>query len=138
MSADALLLGNEQPDWPPRRSPVTDHAADVTLVEVLADLRSQGFSGELRIDADGALCCRTCGMCQPASQIDAAGFRRVEGASDPGDMALVLAVVCPACGARGAIVLRYGPEAEPAEAALLSALTIPSGAVVPPTDQEQP
>jgi hypothetical protein len=135
MSADSLLLGDEPPEWPQRRGAVTDHAADVTLVEVLADLRSQGYSGGHQIDADGAICCSICGLCQPANQVEADGFRRLEGASDPGDMALVLAVSCPACGDRAAIVLRYGPEAEPAEAALLTALTLPSEAVVPPRDQ---
>jgi hypothetical protein len=123
--------------WPAglKGARVTDHAADVTLIEVLADLRSEGFSGECRISDDGAICCCTCGACQPASQVRPDGFRRLEGASDPGDMALVLALTCPACAERAAMVLRYGPEVEAAEAAVLVALKDPPEAVVPPRDQ---
>jgi hypothetical protein len=50
-------------------------------------------------------------------------------------MALVLAVACRRCDERGAIVLRYGPEAGPADAELLASLTLPVGVVVPPRDR---
>ena len=97
-------------------------AADVTVVEVLHDLRDSGFTGEFYVGDDGALCCRACGFCQAAEQASADGVRRVEGASDPGDMAAVLAVTCPRCGQRGAAVVRYGPEASADEAALLTGI----------------
>ena len=54
--------------------------------------------------------------------------RRVEGASDPADLALVTTVECPHCGARGALILRYGPEASEDEADLLTALERDAGA----------
>lgn len=50
---------------------------------------------------------------------------RVEGASDPDDMAAVVAVTCPRCSAKGALVLKYGPEASGADADVLLALPDP-------------
>jgi hypothetical protein len=49
-------------------------------------------------------------------------LRRIEGASDPGDMAAVLALTCNVCGAKGTLVVRYGPEAEPQDDAVLLAI----------------
>ncbi len=39
---------------------------------------------------------------------------RFEGASDPGDSAIVIGVFCPECDARGTVVSAYGYEADPA------------------------
>ena len=47
--------------------------------------------------------------------------RRLEGASDPGEMANILAVTCPACGSRGVAVCRFGPEASEWDALLMQA-----------------
>jgi hypothetical protein len=47
---------------------------------------------------------------------------RVEGASDPDDMAAVVAVTCPRCSARATLVVKYGPEASAADADVLLAL----------------
>jgi hypothetical protein len=49
-------------------------------------------------------------------------LRRIEGASDPADMAAVLGLECPACGARGAAIVRYGPEAGPGDEIVLTHL----------------
>lgn len=56
---------------------------------------------------------------------------RVEGASDPDDMAAVVAVVCPRCSAKDALVLGYGPAASGADADVLLALPDPP----PPPDE---
>jgi len=49
-------------------------------------------------------------------------LRRLEGASDPDDMIVVAAVSCPKCGAKGTLVLKYGPEATPEESEVLRSL----------------
>lgn len=94
-------------------------AHDVTLVEVLAELAESGYTGDVVVHDDGEVCCRTCGTCQPPATVQLDGVRRLEGASDPADMATVLAVTCRNCGAQAAAVVRYGPEASAGEATLL-------------------
>lgn len=110
------------------------YAADETLVEVLADMRSRGFDGDFSVDDDGALSCRTCGLSRPPDQALVSGLRRIEGASDPGDMAAVVAATCPACGQRGTAVLRFGPEVADGELAFLAALPCRPGVHVPPAE----
>lgn len=94
-------------------------AHDVTLVEVLAELAQSGYTGDVVVHDDGQVCCRACNACQTPSSLHLDGLRRLEGASDPADLATVLAVTCPNCGARAAAVVRYGPEASAGEATLL-------------------
>jgi hypothetical protein len=55
--------------------------------------------------------CVQCGVEHAATEIELHELRRLEGASDPADMVVVGALVCPGCGAKGTIVLHYGPEA---------------------------
>jgi hypothetical protein len=93
-----------------------------TLVEVLDDLRDLGFVEDVQVNPEGALCCRACGCCIEARDARLLELRRVEGASDPGDMAAVLGLECTGCGRRGAAVVRYGPEAGPGDAAVLQHL----------------
>jgi hypothetical protein len=93
-----------------------------TLVEVLDGLRQEGYTGTFVTGDDGDVLCRACGTRVPAEAVQLDGIRRVEGASDPGDMAAVLAIHCDSCGTKGSVVARYGPEAGPADAALLLAI----------------
>jgi hypothetical protein len=66
--------------------------------------------------------CETCGETIPAEEIASDSLHRVEGASDPDDMAVVVAFTCPRCGTRDALVLTYGSEASGADADVLAAL----------------
>jgi hypothetical protein len=100
---------------------VTEHTAHLTLVEVLDDFQRRGFTEDFLLDDNGSLCCRGCGCCRPPEAVDLDGLVRVEGASDPADMAAVLALTCPACGRHGTAVVRFGPEAGPGDAAFLVA-----------------
>lgn len=54
---------------------------------------------------------------------------RVEGASDPGDMAAVVALTCPRCSRGSVLVLTYGPEASAADGDVLLALPDPPSPV---------
>ena len=92
---------------------------DSTLVEVLAALAEEGFTEDVQVTEDGQLCCRRCGHCVAAEDMELLVLRRVEGASDPGDMAAVLGLQCPGCGMKGAAVVRYGPEAGPGDVIVL-------------------
>ena len=51
-------------------------------------------------------------------------LRRLEGASDPDDMLAIAALVCSQCGARGTVVLHYGPQSDPRDDAILQGLDV--------------
>jgi hypothetical protein len=73
----------------------------------------------------GRVLCLSCHTDSPAGAMAVERLCRTEGASDPDDMLAVAAVVCPACAAKGTLVLSYGPEADEDQAAVLVALSIP-------------
>lgn len=89
-----------------------------TLTEVLAGYAAAGFDGSFTVDDDGVRCL-TCHTTTSASDVGIQSLHRLEGTSDPADMAAVLALTCPGCGQQATIVARFGPEASPAEAELL-------------------
>ena len=98
------------------------YPADVSLAEVLSGFERAGFDGHFDIDDDSGTClCASCGQAAAPEEIEALEARRLEGASDPAEMAIVLGLGCPHCGRRGTVVCRYGPEASAGEAALVRA-----------------
>lgn len=100
-------------------------AGDATLTEVIAGLEEQGYTGSFVVSHEGSVRCRSCGSVIGPTSLSVDGLRRIEGASDPSDMAAVLAVRCPHCDSRGCIVARYGPEAGPGDEAVLRAAEDP-------------
>jgi hypothetical protein len=91
-------------------------AGDTTLREVLAGLAADGWSDQLWVveapdDEPTEVACGSCHCRVAPAEVVVDSVRRLEGASDPDDMLAVLAATCPCCGAKGALVLRYGPEA---------------------------
>jgi hypothetical protein len=92
------------------------------LLEILDDLKGEGYAGELSAREGGSVRCGACGREFAAGEAEPAALRRTEGASDPGDMAAVAALICPLCGTKGALVLRFGPEAGIADTDVLTAL----------------
>lgn len=89
------------------------------MTQVLEEYRADGFDSEFEVTDAGSLRCLACDTTTKASDVVVRSSRRLEGASDPADMATVVAIACPACARQGTIVVRYGPEASEAEAALL-------------------
>jgi hypothetical protein len=99
-----------------------------TLISVLRALESAGYQGQFKVLEFGAVQCLTCRAEYPAEQAVVASIRRLEGASDPADMLAVAALTCPKCGARGSLVLSYGPDASLEESQVLVSLRdAPSG-----------
>jgi hypothetical protein len=93
---------------------------NTTLSGVLADFREAGFAADFRpADTVGLVRCPECGAENPPEQLGDLTERRLEGASDPADMMLVVAGHCPQCGAGGAIALGYGPDASEADSAIV-------------------
>lgn len=85
-----------------------------TVTEAVQLLHADGYSGEIEI-IRGAVCCSSCATAHPFDRLVADRVFRFEGASDPGDEAIVIGVTCPACGAKGVLVSAYGPDADPEE-----------------------
>ena len=95
-----------------------------TLISVLADASAAGYTATFVPESGAAITCRTCDTRTPASALEVASYRRLEGASDAADMMLVALTHCPACGARGPITVGYGPNAHEYDADLLGALDL--------------
>ena len=92
------------------------------LVEIVSAFEAEGFDGDLVPTEDAQIVCKSCGTKQRPARYLHRGQRRTEGASDPADMALVVALECPACGAKGVLALKYGPDSTSQEAELLRQL----------------
>ncbi len=92
------------------------------LSEILAELEQAGFRSQLAARPDGQVVRFTCRQVSDAAAVEIAALRRTEGVSDPADMLAVAALTCPNCGAKGTIVLGYGPEADDADAEVLARL----------------
>jgi hypothetical protein len=92
------------------------------LGEALARFEAEGFTGQFAAREGATVTCYTCHETVPANEVELVGLIRSEGASDPDDMVAVAAVVCPRCGAKGTLVLKFGPIATPEEEDVLAAL----------------
>ncbi len=90
---------------------------------VVARLGEEGWDVQLLPGPDpGTLRCGRCREVRALGDWTVDDERRLEGASDPDDMVLVVAATCPACSAHGTIVLAYGPEASDVDSDLVAAL----------------
>lgn len=95
--------------------------SEFTLSEVLARLVGEGYVADFRLD-DGVRCPNDCGG---RATIDSTW--RFEGASDPDDESIVLALRCPVCGTRGVLTTAYGSILSGPEALALAALKPTAG-----------
>ena len=94
---------------------------NTTLVSVLTALEEEGFGSQLIPGPDATIRCGACGESSPATEFEVEAVRRLEGASDPDDMMIVIGARCPRCGAAGTLVLGYGPNASEDDAAISAA-----------------
>jgi anti-sigma regulatory factor (Ser/Thr protein kinase) len=93
-----------------------------TITESLAELEREGYNAQFGAREAGQVLCFTCRRESHATEVALRHLFRTEGASDPDDMTAVAALSCPRCGARGTIVLTYGPEAPSDDAEVLRLL----------------
>jgi hypothetical protein len=93
-----------------------------TIVEILAEFAEQGFVENFGVTRDGQIRCGACHAVEDPTGMHLHSLRRLEGASDPADMAAILALSCPHCGARGTAVVMYGPGATEEDLAVLAAV----------------
>jgi hypothetical protein len=94
-----------------------------TASGVLRSFAEAGIAEQFRPGDDpGTLRCSACETTSEAAWFDVIEERRLEGTSDPDDMVLIVAASCPACGAKGAVVLGYGPESSAEDADVVASL----------------
>lgn len=109
-------------------------ATEDTVVATLERLRSEGFVADFVLEPEDippGLWCRACGRRHLPTRTTVVEVHRFEGPTSPEDEALLLALICPRCGAKGTTVTAYGPAASGNEAALLRALAARATASLP-------
>jgi hypothetical protein len=95
---------------------------NTTLLEILDELAAEGYTGTMWVTGDGKLRCEGCGAELDPDVVRVRELRRLEGASDPDDMVVVVALDCPVCSMKGTLVLHFGPESSAEEMDVLSVL----------------
>jgi hypothetical protein len=93
-----------------------------TILDVVGAFERAGFTRQFAIREDGEIECLTCKHRFDAANAAVDEFRRLEGASDPDDMLAVVAITCPGCGARGTLIVNYGPVASEDDSLVLARL----------------
>ena len=93
-----------------------------TMVDVLKAYAQGGFGSSFVVSDDSHVECVECGVVSLPASVSMSSLRRLEGASDPDDMVAVVAVSCPACHARGTVVLGFGPMATAQDSDVLRSL----------------
>jgi len=81
-----------------------------TLLDATARLRAIGFDLDFIATPTGGLRCRVCGIDHAPEDMTVEEIVRYEGASDPDDQSILLAL-CGGCG-RGLYSAGYGPGAD--------------------------
>ena len=95
---------------------------DDALLDVTDQMAAAGGDGQFQTLEGAQIRCLTCRERFGADTQHADDVARLEGASDPADMAMLVPVVEQFGHTTGTLVVRYGPEASAEEAELLVAL----------------
>jgi hypothetical protein len=93
-----------------------------TVTEAIDELAVDGYTANFSV-RPGVMRCPSCHQAHEPSEVLVDRIYRFEGASDPGDEAIVVGLRCPTCGARGVLVSGYGPTTDPDDIDVLLALT---------------
>lgn len=100
----------------------TPLAAVVGAVDDALAQDGGGSDGQFRSEGGARIRCLTCRGELDAASVVADDVTRLEGASDPADMTMVVPVRCPHCATSGCLVLGYGPDATPEDSDVVRAL----------------
>lgn len=90
---------------------VLNHHYD-TLSAAAEGLKSRGYSHEFSVDeAFRLIDAHDPALTYGAHEVQVDEFQRFEGPSDPGDMAVIYALVCPN-GLKGILIDAFGPNSD--------------------------
>jgi hypothetical protein len=123
----AIPVPTDPNDDDGHRGGATPSTEGTGVAGVLDRAVAAGFVAVFEPEPAAALRCGACGAVTDASAFERHWQNRLEGASDPDDMAQVSGLVCPACGARGTFVSLFGPGAGTDAAEVMVALPKPLG-----------
>jgi hypothetical protein len=104
-----------------------------TLIEVVAAAKARGIGAEFAV-AGANINCGACGHESAPDAVSRDWVHRLEGTSDPDELLTVSALTCPACGAKGLLILPYGPAADESEADVARRLPEPVNADMAPLE----
>jgi hypothetical protein len=110
-----------------RHAATTAPAEATGVAGVLGRAAAAGYVAVFDAEPGAALRCGTCDAVSAANTFERRWQNRLEGASDPDDMAQVSGLVCPGCGELGTFVSLFGPGAETDAADVMIALPMPLG-----------
>lgn len=99
---------------------ISDIGSEMSLVDVLKSLAEEGYTHNISTSPG---CCLKIGEdIYPFDETQVDKVFRFEGASDPGDQSIALAVTLE--GRKGALVLGFGPTASPDDGEVLNRLAL--------------
>jgi hypothetical protein len=90
--------------------------SELTLSELVSRYEAQGYVMSFSVEPGGKVRCGACRTVSDAEEVHVDALSRVEGPSDPADMAMVAIVRCPWCTVAGTLVVGYGATASPDDA----------------------
>lgn len=139
-TATSVPVGALPPEGHPDAAtgPTESPSDNTTLSSVVDSFAKEGFDGDFWTEPEGRVRCDACDAVHPAGALYVYAQRRLEGASDPADMAVVVAAACPACSAKATLVLTYGPMADAVDTDVLAALAPRAPAATDPTAPAPP
>jgi hypothetical protein len=96
-----------------------------TIIEILQSLEARGYTASFRIEDDTIPPGLYCGHCHRhvlPRRVTVDETWRFEGATDPGDEAILFAFSCPRCQTPATLLCAYGPGTGPAEGEVIAQL----------------
>ena len=86
-----------------------------SLLEVVEAAKQRGLRAEFTVTENSMVHCNACGNDLAPESLSRDWMHRLEGTSDPDELLSVSALTCPTCGAKGLLVLPFGPAADASE-----------------------
>jgi len=111
------------PASPPADSrQIKNSDTDRSIVQELKDLDAEGVTSSFSVIPGAKVRCEACHEVHPAAMMTLLEVRRLEGKSDPSEMAAVLSLRCGHCQAEGACIVSFGPMASAEDQDVMLAL----------------